>query len=155
MSFIAVSPLTEFCEEQGLSLRRRIELMSRVCEGVQHAHQKGVVHRDLKLGNLLVDDVDGRALPKIIDFGIATASSMAEGREVAGTPDYMSPEQAGGDQSLVDTRSDVYSLGGVLYGMLTGQRPEAAGETRVASTQALALPSDQLATRPPPPPHRL
>src|SRR3546814_3175732 len=151
MEFIAGSPLTRFFEEHELSLRQRIELMIRVCEGVQHAHQKGVVHRDLKPGNLLVDDVDGRALPKIIDFGIATASSMAEGREVAGTPDYMSPEQAGGDQSLVDTRSDVYSLGVVLYEMLTGQRTEAVGETRVASTQTLRLPSDHLATLPPAP----
>src|SRR5690606_27112012 len=149
MEFIAGSPLTRFCEERRLSLRQRIELMIRVCEGVQHAHQKGVVHRDLKPGNLLVDEVDGRALPKIIDFGIATASSMAEGREVAGTPDYMSPEQAGGDQSLVDTRSDVYSLGVVLYEVLTGHRPEAAGETRVASTQTLRLPSEKLATLPP------
>ncbi|MDN5782845.1 MAG: serine/threonine protein kinase, partial [Luteimonas sp.] len=149
MEFIAGSPLTRFCEEHALSLRQRIELMIRVCEGVQHAHQKGVVHRDLKPGNLLVDDVDGRALPKIIDFGIATASSMAEGREAAGTPDYMSPEQAAGDQSLVDTRSDVYSLGVVLYEVLTGQRPEAMGETRVASTQTLRLPSEQLATLPP------
>lgn len=149
MEFIAGSPLTRFCEEHALSLRQRIELMIRVCEGVQHAHQKGVVHRDLKPGNLLVDQVDGRALPKIIDFGIATASSMAEGREVAGTPDYMSPEQAGGDQSLVDTRSDVYSLGVVLYEVLTGQRPETAGETLVASTRTLRLPSEQLATLPP------
>jgi non-specific serine/threonine protein kinase/serine/threonine-protein kinase len=146
MEFIAGSPLTQFCEAHALSLRQRIGLMIRVCEGVQHAHQKGVVHRDLKPGNLLVDEVDGRPLPKIIDFGIATASSMAEGREVAGTPDYMSPEQAGGDQSLVDTRSDVYSLGVVLYEVLTGQRPEAAGETHVASTRTLRLPSEQLAT---------
>src|SRR5690606_8917676 len=78
MEFIAGSPLTAFCETHALSLRQRIELMIRVCEGVQHAHQKGVVHRDLKPGNLLVDEVDGRALPKIIDFGIATASTMAE-----------------------------------------------------------------------------
>ena len=149
MEFIAGSPLTQFCNEHALSLRQRIELLIRICEGVQHAHQKGVIHRDLKPGNLLVDEVDGRALPKIIDFGIATASSMAEGREVAGTPDYMSPEQAGGDQSLVDTRSDVYSLGVVLYEVLTGQRPEAAGETRVDSTRTLRLPSEQLATLPP------
>ena len=149
MEFIAGSPLTQFCDEHALSLRQRIELLVRICEGVQHAHQKGVIHRDLKPGNLLVDEVDGRALPKIIDFGIATASSMAAGREVAGTPDYMSPEQAGGDQSLVDTRSDVYSLGVVLYEVLTGQRPEAAGETRVASTRTLRLPSEQLATLPP------
>ena len=149
MEFIAGSPLTRFCEEHALPLRQRIELLIRICEGVQHAHQKGVIHRDLKPGNLLVDEVDGRALPKIIDFGIATASSMAEGREVAGTPDYMSPEQAGGDQSLVDTRSDVYSLGVVLYELLTGQRPEAVGETAVASTRTLRLPSEQLATLPP------
>src|SRR3546814_5405946 len=108
LEFIAGSPLTQFCEEHGLSLRRRTELMIRVCEGVQHAHQKGVVHRDLKPGNLLVDDVDGRALPQIIDFGIATASSMAEGCEVPGTPDHSSPAQAGGDQSPVDSPSHSY-----------------------------------------------
>ncbi len=149
MEFIAGSPLTRFCEEHHLSLRQRIELLIRVCEGAQHAHQKGVIHRDLKPGNLLVDEVDGRALPKIIDFGIATASSLAQGREIAGTPDYMSPEQAGGDQSLVDTRSDVYSLGVVLYEVLTGYRPEAAGETVVTDTGTIRLPSERLATLPP------
>ncbi|HET6436248.1 MAG TPA: serine/threonine-protein kinase, partial [Xanthomonadaceae bacterium] len=97
MEYIAGSPLTRFCEEHALSLRQRLELLIRICEGVQHAHQKGVIHRDLKPGNLLVDLVDGRPLPKIIDFGIATAAAGEGGREIAGTPDYMSPEQAGGD----------------------------------------------------------
>ena len=97
MEFIAGSPITRWCDEHALPLAERIALFIRVCEGVQHAHQKGVIHRDLKPGNLLVDEVDGRALHKIIDFGIATASSLTDGREIAGTPDYMSPEQADGD----------------------------------------------------------
>ncbi|HVI26480.1 MAG TPA: serine/threonine-protein kinase [Xanthomonadaceae bacterium] len=148
MEYIAGSPLTRFCEEHALSLRQRLELLIRICEGVQHAHQKGVIHRDLKPGNLLVDLVDGRPLPKIIDFGIATAAGGG-GREIAGTPDYMSPEQAGGDQSLVDTRSDVYALGVVLYELLTGTRPAAAGETVTADSRSLRLPSQELATLPP------
>ena len=146
MEFIDGSAITRWCDEHALPLGERIALFIRVCEGVQHAHQKGVIHRDLKPGNLLVDEVDGRALPKIIDFGIATASSLAEGREVAGTPDYMSPEQAGGDQSLVDTRSDVYALGVVLCELLTGQRPQAAGETVTDRERTLRLPSGQLST---------
>ena len=146
MEFIAGSPITRWCDERALPLAERIALFVRVCEGVQHAHQKGVIHRDLKPGNLLVDEVDGRALPKIIDFGIATATSLTEGREVAGTPDYMSPEQAGGDQSLVDTRSDVYALGVVLCELLTGQRPLPAGETVTDHGRTLRLPSEQLST---------
>ena len=130
MEFIAGSPLTTYCETHQLPLEARLRLLIGVCEGVQHAHQRGVVHRDLKPGNLLVDEVDGRPLPKIIDFGIATAASGgdtgdAEAREVAGTPDYMSPEQASGDPALVDTRSDVYSLGVVLFELLNGRRPGA------------------------------
>jgi non-specific serine/threonine protein kinase/serine/threonine-protein kinase len=146
MEFIAGSPITRFCDERGLGLAERLALFIRVCEGVQHAHQKGVIHRDLKPGNLLVDEVDGRPLPKIIDFGIATASSLTEGREVAGTPDYMSPEQAGGDPSLVDTRSDVYALGVVLCELLTGRRPPGAGETMTSREHTLRLPSEQLST---------
>jgi len=146
MEFIAGSPITRYCDERALPLAERIALFIRVCEGVQHAHQKGVIHRDLKPGNLLVDEVDGRALPKIIDFGIATATSLTEGRDAAGTPDYMSPEQAGGDQSLVDTRSDVYALGVVLCELLTGQRPVPAGETVTGGERTLYLPSEQLST---------
>lgn len=146
MEFIAGSPITRFCDEHAMPLAERLVLFIRACEGVQHAHQKGVIHRDLKPGNLLVDEVDGRALPKIIDFGIATATSLTEGRDAAGTPDYMSPEQAGGDQSLVDTRSDVYALGVVLCELLTGQRPTFAGETVTGHGRTLRLPSEQLST---------
>jgi serine/threonine protein kinase len=106
MEYIDGSPLVRYCEDRALPLERRIELFVEFCEGVQHAHQKGVIHRDLKPGNLLVDEVDGRPHPKIIDFGIAMASSLAGTDEVAGTPDYMSPEQAAGDQALIDTRSE-------------------------------------------------
>ena len=146
MEFIAGSPITAYCDAHAMPLDARIALFIRVCEGVQHAHQKGVIHRDLKPGNLLVDEVDGRALPKIIDFGIATASALTEGREVAGTPDYMSPEQAGGDQALVDTRSDVYALGVVLSELLTGRRPLASGQTVTDHDRTLRLPSEQLST---------
>jgi non-specific serine/threonine protein kinase/serine/threonine-protein kinase len=153
MEFIDGTPINRYCEEHALPLRQRIELFIQVCQGVQHAHQKGVIHRDLKPGNLLVDEVDGKPVPKIIDFGIATAASLAsgnEGGERAGTPDYMSPEQAGAEQGVagaVDTRSDVYSLGVVLYELLAGSRPSAAHET-IAGTAGTTVrrPSEQLAT---------
>ena len=156
MEFIEGSPLTSFCEHRGLSLHERLELFIRVCEGVQHAHQKGVIHRDLKPGNILVSEVDGRPLPKIIDFGIATAASrsLAAGERVgelerAGTPDYMSPEQAGLEGVEVDTRSDVYSLGVLLYELLAGRRPGAGEDSTAAAHTAsttIRPPSAQIET---------
>ena len=156
MEFIEGSPLTAFCEQRGLPLRERLALFIRVCEGVQHAHQKGVIHRDLKPGNILVSEVDGRPLPKIIDFGIATAASrsLAAGEragelERAGTPDYMSPEQAGMEGVEVDTRSDVYSLGVLLYELLAGRRPGAGDDSSAAAHTAsttIRPPSAQIET---------
>lgn len=155
MEFIEGSPITSFCEARRLPLRERLELFIRTCEGVQHAHQRGVIHRDLKPGNILVSEVDGRALPKIIDFGIATAASrsLAAGEalgefERAGTPDYMSPEQAGLAPGIeVDTRSDVYSLGVLLYELLAGRRPGAGQDTRAGrhtASTTLQPPSAQI-----------
>lgn len=128
MEYIQGEPITRYCESRQLSLRQRIVLMVMVCDGVQHAHQKGVIHRDLKPANLLVEDSDGRAHPKLIDFGIATPGGRAMARlqgeaGAIGTPAYMSPEQGDASQS-VDVRSDVYSLGVVLSQLITGQRPE-------------------------------
>lgn len=152
MEFIDGTPVTRYCEEHALSLHQRIALFIHICHGVQHAHHKGVIHRDLKPGNLLVDEVDGKPVPKIIDFGIATAVTRtlaSDGVERAGTPDYMSPEQAGADPASVDTRSDVYSLGIVLYELLAGTRPSALHETSVAtSATTLRRPSEQLVTLP-------
>lgn len=154
MELIEGESITAFCRAMRLSLRHRLELFVRVCQGVQHAHQKGIVHRDLKPGNILVAMVDGEALPKIIDFGIATAthralsSGQSEVRDRAGTPDYMSPEQSGLVELDVDTRSDVYSLGVVLYELLTGTRPDSASNTDAAAraqATTLVAPSNQIA----------
>jgi non-specific serine/threonine protein kinase/serine/threonine-protein kinase len=128
MECIQGEPITQACEHLGLGLEARLDLFAQVCDGVQHAHQKGVIHRDLKPANILVTRIDGRPRPRIIDFGIATATTRVGATrqsvpERAGTPDYMSPEQCLGDLQAIDTRSDVYSLGVVLFELLTGERP--------------------------------
>jgi eukaryotic-like serine/threonine-protein kinase len=150
MEYCPGVPITQACDEQKLGLRERLELFARVCWGVQHAHQKGVIHRDLKPSNILVATVDGQPAPKIIDFGIAAAARVESWGEPAGgpigTPRYMSPEQAAGDGTDLDTRTDVYSLGVVLDLLLTGCTPLSAEEARRLSPSDVR---ELLNTRPP------
>ncbi|MBZ0114098.1 MAG: serine/threonine-protein kinase [Thermoanaerobaculia bacterium] len=130
MELVEGVPILRYCDAQSLPIRDRIGLFLQVCGAVQHAHQKGVLHRDLKPANLLVTEYEGRPHVKVIDFGIAklldeigTRSDLTAVGEVVGTPDYMSPEQMRGGSRSIDTRADVYSLGVVLYELLTGQLP--------------------------------
>ena len=111
--------------QQRLTVQARLELFVAVCQAVQHAHQKGIIHRDLKPGNVLVTEVDGRPTPKVIDFGVAKATelkltdmSFADTGAIVGTPAYMSPEQADPSSMDIDTRTDVYALGVILYELL-------------------------------------
>lgn len=133
MDLIDGSPLTDYCDQNQLSLESRLELFATVCDAVQHAHQKGIIHRDLKPSNILVSDIDGVPTPKIIDFGLAKAldatsrltddSMMTGYGQILGTLKYMSPEQAGSELNDIDTRSDIYALGVILYELLTGSTP--------------------------------
>jgi tetratricopeptide (TPR) repeat protein len=132
MELVRGVKLTSYCDQQKLSTSQRLELFLQVCQAVQHAHQKGIIHRDLKPSNILVTEQDGAPVPKIIDFGIAKATTeqrltdktlFTAFEQFLGTPAYMSPEQAGLGGLDIDTRSDIYSLGVLLYELLTGQPP--------------------------------
>jgi non-specific serine/threonine protein kinase/serine/threonine-protein kinase len=131
MEFVSGIPITTYCDKHKLTTRQRLELFIRVCEGVQHAHQKAILHRDLKPSNILVGEIDGTPVPRIIDFGVAKATAQGLTPDtmftrvgtIVGTPGYMSPEQADSAGRDVDTRTDVYSLGVVLYELLVGALP--------------------------------
>ena len=131
MEYVKGLPITHYCDREKLSIEARLELFKHVCEGVQHAHQKGIIHRDIKPSNILVHTEGDEAVVKIIDFGVAKAIGQpltgrtlyTEAGQLVGTPEYMSPEQADMVAEDIDTRSDIYSLGAVLYELLTGVLP--------------------------------
>ncbi|MBI2926534.1 MAG: serine/threonine protein kinase [Verrucomicrobia bacterium] len=145
MELVRGLPITKYCDEHRLGTPERLELFIQVCRAVQHAHQKGVTHRDLKPSNILVMELDGKAVPKVIDFGVAraTAQRLTEKTlftrfgQMIGTPAYMSPEQAGLGGLDIDTRSDIYSLGVLLYELLTSRTPFDARKLFEAGYEAI------------------
>ncbi len=157
MELVNGLPLSKFCDEARLTTEERLELFVPICQAVQHAHQKGIVHRDLKPANILVTLIDGKPVPKVIDFGVAKAtagkltdlSMSTQFGAVIGTLEYMSPEQAGFSGVDVDTRSDIYSLGVNLYELLTGLRPiDAKRLSNAALTEMIRIIREEEPSKP-------
>jgi serine/threonine protein kinase/Flp pilus assembly protein TadD len=163
MDLVKGAPITRYCDEHRLTPRQRLELFVPVCQAIQHAHQKGIIHRDLKPSNVLVAPFDGEAVVKVIDFGVAKAAgqqltdcTLVTGfGAVVGTPEYMSPEQAELNNRDIDTRSDIYTLGVLLYELLVGSPPFSRKELekpgmlemlRVIREQEPTKPSTKLST---------
>jgi tetratricopeptide (TPR) repeat protein len=157
MELVNGLPLMKFCDEARLTPRQRLELFVPICQAVQHAHQKGIVHRDLKPANILITLIDARPVPKVIDFGVAKAiagkltdeSMSTQFGAIVGTLEYMSPEQAGFSGDDIDTRSDIYSLGVILYELLTGLRPlDARHLKKAVLTEMLRLIREEEPSKP-------
>ncbi len=157
MELVNGLPLTRFCDEAKMGIRERLELFASICQAVQHAHQKGLIHRDLKPSNILVTIIDGKPIPKVIDFGVAKATSgrltdeslSTQFGAVVGTLEYMSPEQAGFSGEDIDTRADIYSLGVILYELLTGLRPiDAKRLKKAAFTEMIRIIKEEDPSKP-------
>src|SRR2546421_671880 len=141
MELVKGIPITRYCDEHHLTPKERLELFIPVCQAVQHAHQKGIIHRDLKPSNVLIALYDGKPVPKVIDFGVAKATGarltertlFTEVGQIVGTLEYMAPEQAELNNLDIDTRADIYSLGVLLYELLTGATPFSAQQLRSAA----------------------